>query len=81
MDNETEYDNWVTDRQAIKPSVDLTDRVMSAIETGSTQRTGVQLSDRLNTSLPVQWGVCLASLLVGSLPFLYVAYAAKLVSL
>ncbi len=81
MDNKSGYDEWLAGRRAIEPPSDLTDRAMVTVEAGATQRPVARLSDRLNASLPARWGVCIASLLVGCLPFLYVAYAAKLVPL
>ena len=79
MAEEPMYDEWLADRRAAKPSCDLTDRVMATVEERNVQRKHyVRLADRLNDSRPARWAACLAALLVGSLPFLLVAYAAQL---
>jgi hypothetical protein len=72
------YDEWIANRRAAKPSPELTDRVMAAVEERDVQRKRyVRLADRMNESRPARWAACLAALLVGSLPFLFVAYVAQ----
>ena len=44
-------------------------------------RRTARLADRMNDSRPIRWAACLLGLVVGSLPLLYVAYAAKLIVL
>ena len=80
MADEPMYDEWIANRRAVEPSRELTDRVMAAVEERDVQRKRyVRLADRMNESRPARWAACLASLLVGSLPFvLFVAYAAQL---
>ena len=79
MAKKTMYDEWIANRRAAEPSRELTDRVMAALEERDGQRNSyVCLADRLNESRPARWAACLASLLVGSLPFLLVARAAEL---
>ena len=79
MADEPMYDEWIASRRAIEPSRELTDRVMAAVEERYAQRKRyVRLADRMNESRPARWAACLAALLVGSLPFLYVAYVAQL---
>jgi hypothetical protein len=79
MADEPLYDEWIASRRAIEPSRELTDRVMAAVEAQDAQRKRcVRLADRMNESRPVRWAACLAALLVGSLPFLFVAYMAQL---
>jgi hypothetical protein len=52
---------------------------MAAVEEQDAQRKRyVRLADRMNASRPARWAACLAALLVGSLPFLFVAYMAQL---
>ena len=73
MADEPMYDEWISNRRAVKPSHDLTDRVMAAVDEQSTQRKhSVRLADRMNESLPVRWAACLAALMVGCVPFLIV---------
>ncbi len=79
MADEPMYDEWIANRRAAKPSRELTDRVMAAVEERDVQRKRyVRLADRMNESRPARWAACLAALLVGSLPFLFVAYVAEL---
>ena len=80
MADEPMYDEWVANRRAAEPSRELTDRVMAAVEERDVQRKRyVRLADRMNESRPARWAACLAALLVGSLPFLFVAYVAELI--
>ena len=79
MADEPMYDEWIANRRAAEPSRELTDRVMAALEERHVERKRyVRLADRMNESRPARWAACLAALLVGSLPFLLVAYAAEL---
>ena len=78
MANEPMYHEWIANRRAAEPSRELTDRVMAAVEERDVQRKRyVRLADRMNESRPARWAACLAALLVGSLPFLFVAYVAQ----
>ena len=78
MADEPMYDEWIANRRAAKPSPELTDRVMAAVEERDVQRKRyVRLADRMNESRPARWAACLAALLVGCLPFLFVAYVAQ----
>ena len=80
MADEPMYDEWIANRRAAEPSRDLTDRVMAAVESRDVRpKCYVRLVDRMNQSRPARWAACLAALLVGSLPFLIVAYVAELI--
>jgi hypothetical protein len=82
MPNKPIYDQWIACRRAAEPSRDLTDRVMAAIEERDAQRKHyVRLADRINESQPARWAACLAAMLVGSLPFLFVAHVAQMLVL
>jgi hypothetical protein len=79
MTDEPLYDEWIANRRAVEPSRELIDRVMAAVEARDVQRKRyVRFADRMNESRPARWAACLAALLVGSLPFLFVAYVAQL---
>lgn len=79
MSHEPLYDEWIADRRAAEPSPGLTDRVMAAVEErGVPRKRAVRLASRMNESRPARWAACLAALLVGSLPLLFVAYVAQL---
>jgi hypothetical protein len=72
------YDEWIASRRAIKAPRELADRVMTAVEERGVQRRHyVRLADRINESQPARSAACLAAMLVGFLPFLFVAYAAQ----
>lgn len=78
MADEPMYDEWIANRRAAEPSRELTDRVMAAVEERDVQRKRyVRLADRMNESRPARWAACLAAMLVGCLPFLFVAYVAQ----
>ena len=70
------YDKWLASRRTAEPSIDLTGRVMAAIRKRGAPTGYVGLADRMNQS-PLRWGACAAALLVGSLPFFFVAYVAQ----
>ena len=79
MADEPMYDEWIANRRAAEPSRELTDRSMAAVEERDVQRKRyVRLADRMNESRPARWAACLTALLIGTLPFLFVAYAAEL---
>jgi hypothetical protein len=72
------YDEWLASRRAAEVPDELIDRVMAAVENRVVQRNHyVRLADRINESQPARLTACLAALLVGCLPFLFVAYAAQ----
>ncbi len=72
------YDEWIASRRAARAPCELTDRVMAAVEMRVVQRKHyVRLADRINESQPARMTACLVALLVGFLPFLFVAYAAQ----
>jgi len=79
MADEPKYDEWIANRRAAKPSRELTDRVMAAVQKREVERKlFVSLAYRMNQSRPARWAACLAAMLVGSLPFLLVAYVSQL---
>lgn len=79
MADNSNYEEWIADRRAVRPSGDLIDRVMTAVEDRQEQcKPDVYFADRLNDSRPVRWAACVAAMLIGSLPFLLVANVAYL---
>ena len=79
MTDEPRYDDWLARRRAVEPSVEMTDRIIAAVEEQQQPtRHYVQLADRMNTVQPIRWAACLSALVVGTLPFFYVTYAAQL---
>ena len=81
MIDEQRYNEWIANRQTAKPSTGLADVVMATVEDRVSPRRYARLTDRLNDSLPIRWAACVVALLIGSLPFFYIAYAAKLIML
>ena len=77
MVDDSMYDEWIANRRATEPAHDLTDRVMSSVEERVERKRRVRLADRMNDSSLARLAACLAALLVGSLPFLFVAYVAQ----
>lgn len=78
MPDKPMYDEWLASRRAVIVPDELTDRVMAAVEMRVVQRKHyVRLADRINESRSARMTACLAALLVGCLPFLFVAYVAQ----
>lgn len=82
VSDEPVYEDWLANRRAVEPSRDLTDRVMAAVEDRNvklSRRPGeVRLADRMDGSMLARCAACLAAVLVGSLPFLFVAHVTYL---
>lgn len=77
MADEPMYDEWIASRRTAEPSHDLTDQVMAAVEERVQRKRFVRLADRINESRPARLAACVAGLLVGSLPFFFLAYVAQ----
>ena len=80
MDDEPLYNEWIEDRRSDRPAHDFADRVMASLNKQMPLRQRTPISDRLNKSLLARWAACLSAMIVGSLPFVYAAYAAKLIA-
>ncbi len=78
MSQEKIFKEWLADRRSAKPSPDLVDRVMAAVDKTVQTKPVVHLANQLNSSLAARLAVCISAMTVGSLPLLYVAYSAKL---
>lgn len=77
MADEQIYDDWLARCRSVSPPPDLTDCVMNSVEERANRPRNVLLAERMNASLSTRLAACLAALLVGSLPFLFVAYVAQ----
>ncbi len=86
MVDDSMYDDWIARRKAAEQSAELTDRIMSTLEARevSLASTGRGKADRLaafsvrvNESSSARIAACVAALLVGCVPFLFVAYVAQ----
>ena len=79
MSDESIYDEWIANRRDVEPPCGLADRVMDeVIHQDARLHHRVRLTERMNNIIPARWAACLSASLVGSLPFFYVAYAARL---
>ena len=85
VSDELVYEDWLASRRAAEPSRDLPDRVMAAVEDCDFHRKEdagregyVRLAQRMDSALLARCAACLAAVLVGSLPFLFVAHATYL---
>ena len=78
-ENDPVYNEWRAARRAVEPSPELTDRVMAAVTDrhARPERTA-GITHQINNSRLARWTACSAAMLVGSLPFLLVAYVAEL---
>ena len=75
------YDDWLDQRRAIDSSGELADRVMAAVREAENRRQQsllLWIAVRIESSRLARYTACLAALLVGSSPFLYMAYVAQL---
>jgi len=77
MADEPMYDAWIARRRAAEPAHDVTGRVVASVEGRAPPRRYVHFADRINESRPARLAACLAGLLVGSIPFFFVAYVAQ----
>ena len=74
MPEEPTYDAWLAERQSVEPSNKMADRVMAALESKEVQSVRrLRFAERINASQPARYAACLASMAVGSLPFVFVA--------
>jgi len=71
------YNKWIANRRTAEPSHDLTDRVMVSLGDRVKRKRYVRLAYRINESHPARLAACLTAFLVGSLPFMFVAYVAQ----
>lgn len=77
MSDDPIYAQWIERRRSATPSPDLADRVMAVLESEEGQpRLSVRLASRIDGSRLVRWAACVAALLLGCLPFLFVAIVA-----
>ena len=79
--DQSPYDDWLASRKAISPSTDLAERVMASLQDShkesSDNPTLLRLVDRIEHSLPARLAACACGLMIGSVPFLFLAYVAQ----
>ena len=79
MTNEP-YNRWITERQSVSPSVNLSDQIMGQVAELEQQRQTIwwlSLVQRIERSRAARWAVCGGALAIGGLPFLFLAYVSK----
>lgn len=81
MTDEPMYDEWLANLRDAQPSGEFTDNVMAALEERQAYRSHcVTVADGLSQSPVACLAACFAAMFIGSLPFLLVAHAAKLLT-
>lgn len=76
------WDDWLADRREVQPTENLTDQIMSQVVELDQQRREVWSASLINKIDRSRFGriaVCAAALVVGGLPFLFLAYVAKFI--
>lgn len=74
------YDQWLARCREVEPSGELADRVMAevaAFETSRRRAWLLRLAQRLERSVWARGAVLCGAALIGSTPFLYLAYVAE----
>ena len=75
------YDEWIDGRRSIDSPDELTARVMAEVQEVESQRKKfllLRLAQWVESSRLARYTACLAALMVGSTPFVYLAYVAQL---
>ncbi|MCA9121773.1 MAG: hypothetical protein H6822_07210 [Planctomycetaceae bacterium] len=82
MPDDSDYEGWLNHRRSMSPSSELLGRIMSAVSHRETARR-VSLLIRIGLwveqSRVARCAACAAALLVGSMPFLFLAHVAQLI--
>jgi len=78
------YQKWLTKHRDVSPPTSLTDQVMAGVadieRDVDYQRRGIwclSLIHRIENSRAARWAMCSVALLIGSVPFLFLAYVAE----
>ncbi len=83
MKDEQEYRDWLASKQSVQPSIELTDQIMDTVaEQQVLQRATLLLrtSVWLERSRFAPYMACSVALLVGAIPFLYLAHVAQFIA-
>ena len=79
MTNDENYHAWRSHRRALDLPPELADRIMADVHAQSLSGPVTErMATHANGSSLVPWSACVAALLVGLLPFIFVAYVAEL---
>jgi hypothetical protein len=80
---ERPYEKWLAERRDISPPATLADQIMSQVAELERQRRDIwwlRLIQRIEHSRAARWAVCGGALAIGSLPFVFLARVAQLVT-
>ena len=75
------YEHWLAERRDAGPGLSLADEVMAQVSDIERQRQGIWwllLVERIERSRAARWAVCSGALVVGGLPFLFLAHVSSL---
>jgi hypothetical protein len=77
------YEQWLAERREVSPPATLADQIMSQVAELECQRRDIwwlRVVQRIEQSRAARWAVCGGALAIGSLPFVFLARVARLVS-
>ncbi len=75
------FERWLVHRREVSAPAELTDQIMSQVAELERQRRDIwwlRLVQRIEQSRAARWAVCGGALVIGCLPFLFLAHVAKL---
>jgi len=77
------YEKWLEERREVSPPATLADQIMSQVAEMERQRRvlwWLRMVQLIEQSRAARWAVCGGALAIGSLPFVFLARAAQLVT-
>ncbi len=80
---ENPYDEWLAKCREASPPATLADRIMSQVATMEQQRRSLlwlRVVQRIERSRASRWAACCGALVVGCLPFVFLAHVARFVA-
>ena len=80
---ERPYEQWLAERREVSPPATLAVQIMSQVAELERQRRDIwwlRLIQRIEHSRAARWAVCGGALAIGSLPFVFLARVAQLVT-
>jgi hypothetical protein len=75
------YGQWLAKRREVSPSAAMADQIMSQVANMERQRRAIwwlRLVQRIERSRAARWAVCGGALVIGGLPFIFLAHVARL---
>jgi len=80
---ENPYEQWLAKCRNVSPPESLVSRIMGQVANLESQRQDIwwlRLIQRIERSPAARWAVCGGALAIGGLPFVFLAYVARLVT-